>query len=129
MRGCRCAMSMKAERKSLPSLSSSRALCRAVRAGQVSTRKKMTKATTAMISAMSANAAGQSTCPDLADFDIGVGRWALSVERFSFAQAVIEQEHGHRQEQEERGQTSSAKNYRPPRPIGREGRLFPPEQS
>jgi hypothetical protein len=44
--------------------------------------------------------------------------------------AAIEQEHDHNQEQEERGsRSSSKKNYRPPHPKGREGRLFPPEQS
>jgi len=52
-------MSMKAARKSLPSLSSSALLCRAVRAGQLSRRKKMINTTATMNSAISVKASGQ----------------------------------------------------------------------
>ena len=55
---------------------------------------------------------------------LDVVRWAFVLTR------QIEQEHDQGQEQEERrSRSSSKKNYRPPHPRGREGRLFPPEQS
>ena len=65
--------------------------------------KTMTAAT---MSATKANAAGQENRPQVADFDIG--RWTLSVERLL---------------------RFSPKKIPPPTPEGREGRLFPPEQS
>src|SRR6266478_7071339 len=120
MRGCRFAMSMKAARRSFHNRSSSAVLSRAVRAGQVSRR---TKITMIIVATMSVNAIGHVTRPEFADFNIG--RWTLCVERFF--QALIEQEHDH--EQEERGRRLSAKKVPPPTPDGREGRLFPPEQS
>ena len=61
--------------------------------------------TAAMMSATKANAAGQENRPQVADFDIG--RWTLSVGRFLLV----------------------PKKIPPPTPEGREGRLFPPEQS
>jgi hypothetical protein len=73
-------MSMKAARKSLPTLSSSTVLCRAVRAGQVSTRKKMMTTAIARINAISVNASGQEIRAEISDFDIE--RWTLGVGRF-----------------------------------------------
>jgi hypothetical protein len=70
-------MSTNAARRFLPSLSSSAVLCCAVRAGQLSKRKKMTKIVIAMVSATSVNAIGHATRCGFADFDIG--RSALSV--------------------------------------------------
>ena len=77
------------------------------------------------MSAKSVNAVGHVTRPEFADFNIG--RWTLCVERFF--QALIEQEREHEQEQEEKGRFSAPKKVPPPTPDGREGRLFPPEQS
>src|SRR5881396_4445068 len=94
-------MSMKAARKSLLSLSSSTVLCLAVRAGHVSTRKKMMMTVIARINAISVNANGQETRPEIRD--VNIKRWALGV---LFPNAVIEQEHDHEQEQEERGRFS-----------------------
>ena len=70
------------------------------------------------MNAISVNATGQEIRPEIADFDI---------ERWAFAQAVIEQEQGHEQEQEqeERSRLSSAKNYRPPRQMGVKGGCSP----
>jgi hypothetical protein len=65
MRGCKCAMSIKALRKSLPSFSSSAVLCCAVRAGQVSMRQKITVTTIATMMAIKVNASGQEMRPDL----------------------------------------------------------------
>jgi hypothetical protein len=65
MRGCKCAMSIKAARKSLPSFSSWAVLCCAVRAGQVSMRQKMTTTAMAMMNAIKAIASGQEMRPDL----------------------------------------------------------------
>src|SRR6266446_3556922 len=118
MRGCRFAMSMKAARRSFPNRSSSAVLSRAVRAGQVSRR---TKITMIIVATMSVNAVGHVTRPEFADFNIG--RWTLCVERFF--QALIEQEHDHEQEQEERGRRLSAKKYRPPHPMGVKGGCSP----
>src|SRR5437868_11056977 len=135
MRGCKCAMSTKALRKSLPSCSSSAVLCCAVRAGQVSMRQKMITTTMAISSATSVKATGHEIRPEFRDFDIE--RWTLNVGRL-FAQALIEHEHPpssiygaageHEQEQEER-ERISLKKLPPPTPDRREGRLFPPEQS
>src|SRR6266516_2762147 len=106
MRGCRCAMSIRAARKSFPSLSSSALRCRAVRAGHVSRRRNMIRITAAMISATRVNAVGQEMRCDLAGFDIR--RWTLGDKR-SLLRALIEQERGHEQEQEERTRLSSPK--------------------
>ena len=120
IRGCKCAMSMKAARRFLPSLSSSAVLCRAVRAGQLSKRKKMTRIVVAMISATNVNAIGHATRCGFADFDIG--RSTFGVERFcSYA---IEQEQDREQEQEESGNVVP-KKYRPPHPIGVKGGCSP----
>jgi hypothetical protein len=51
-----------------------------VRAGHVSTRKKMITATIARINAISVNASGQEMRAEFADFNIG--RSTLSVGRF-----------------------------------------------
>src|SRR4029077_3611809 len=77
MRGCKRATSMNEERISFPSLSTSAVLCLAVRAGQLSRRKKMINTTAAMNSAISVKASGQDIRLATADFDIG--RWAFSV--------------------------------------------------
>src|SRR5262249_7751823 len=125
IRGCKCAMSMKAARRFLPSLSNSAVLCCAVRAGQLSKRKKMTTIVVAMISATNINAIGHATRCRFADFNIG--RSSFGVE--GFCSRAIEQEQDHEQEQEESGERLSPKKLPPPTPDGREGRLFPPEQS
>src|SRR5438477_13034770 len=93
-------MSMNAERKFLPSLSSSAVLCRAVRAGQLSKRKEMTTTTIAEISAIRANAIGHATRCGFADFDIGGS--ALSV---LFTRNRARADH----EQEESGEGSAQK--------------------
>jgi len=108
----------------LPSLSSSAVLCRAVRAGQLSKRKKMTRIVVAMISATNVNAIGRATRCGFADFDME--RSTFGVERF--CSDAIEQEQDHQQEQEESGNVCPQK-VPPPTPDRREGRLFPPEQS
>ncbi|PYI73339.1 MAG: hypothetical protein DMF02_01215 [Verrucomicrobia bacterium] len=77
MRGCRFAMSMKAARRSFPNRSSSAVLSRAVRAGQLSRRTKITMTIVATMSATSVNAVGHVTRAGVADFNIG--RWMLSV--------------------------------------------------
>ena|SRR6266700_3754925 len=105
MRGCKCATSIKADLKSLPSLSNSLVPCAAVRAGQLSRRRKTMMTTAAIMSARSVNAIGHENRPDSADFDME--RWKLNVGRFLF----------------------TPKKVPPPTPDGREGRLFPPEQS
>jgi hypothetical protein len=69
------------------------------------------------------NASGQEIRPEIADFDIE--RWALGV---CFAEALIEHEQAHEQEQEETAKCR-LKKLPPPTPDRREGRLFPPEQS
>jgi hypothetical protein len=69
----------------------------------------------ATMSATSVNAVGHVTRPEFADFNIG--RWTLDVERFF--QALIEQE------QEETGGRLSAKEYRPPHPMGVKGGCSP----
>src|SRR5438046_1315028 len=100
-------MSMNAERKFLPSLSSSAVLCRAVRAGQLSKRKEMTTTTIAEISAIRANAIGHATRCGFADFDIGGS--ALSV---LFTRNRARADH----EQEESGEGFAVQNSRPQRP-------------
>jgi hypothetical protein len=104
----------------LPSLSSSAVLCRAVRAGQLSKRKKMIEIVIAMVSATSVNAIGHATRCGFADFDIG--RSALA---FVFRRNRARADH----EQEESGERCLPKKLPPPTPDRREGRLFPPEQS
>src|SRR5262249_51641641 len=73
-------MSTNAARRFLPSLSNSAVLCRAVRAGHVSMRQKMSATRAAAINAISVHTSGQDIRPEFADFDIE--RWALSVRRF-----------------------------------------------
>jgi len=118
-------MSTNAARKFLPSRSSSAVLCRAVRAGQLSKRKKMIKIVVPIISATIVSAIGHAMRDPFADFDIG--RSTLGVERF--CSDGIEQEQDHEQEQEESGERLCPKKLPPPTPDRREGRLFPPEQS
>jgi hypothetical protein len=55
-------------------------LCRAVRAGQLSKRKKMIKIVIAMVSAKSVNAIGHATRYGFADFDIGRSALTVSVQ-------------------------------------------------
>src|SRR5215469_2505632 len=109
MRGCKCAMSMKAARRFLPSLSSSAVLCRAVRAGQLSKRKKMTRIVVAMISVTNVNAIGHAMRCGFADFDTGPS--TFGVERF--CSNAIEQEQDHQQEQEESGNACPQKSTAP----------------
>src|SRR5262245_37208767 len=118
-------MSMNAARRLLPSLSNSAVLCRAVRAGQPSKRKTMTRIVVAMISATSVNAIGHATRCGFADFDIGRSMFGVG----SFCSDAIEQEQDHEQEQEQSSERFVPKNLPPPTPDRREGRLFPPEQS
>ena len=80
MRGCKCAISTKTAPKFLPNFSSAAVLCRAVRAGQLSTRKKMITVVIATIRATTVNTIGHETRCDFAEFDIGC--LTLSVERF-----------------------------------------------
>jgi hypothetical protein len=61
---------MKAARTLLPSLSNSAVLCRAVRAGQLSKRKRMIRTTIPRMRAISVNASGHATRCWFADFDI-----------------------------------------------------------
>ena len=60
-------MSMKAARTSRPNFSSPAVLCAAVRAGQLSTRKKTSTAAAATINTTNVNAVGQET---RAEFDM-----------------------------------------------------------
>jgi hypothetical protein len=71
---------MNAARRFLPSLSSSAVLCRAVRAGQLSKRKKMIRIVVPMMSATSVNATGHATRYGFADFDIGRSALTVSVQ-------------------------------------------------
>jgi hypothetical protein len=113
-------MSTNAARRFLPSLSSSAVLCRAVRAGQLSKRKKMIKIVIAMVRAKSVNAIGHATRYGFADFDIG--RSALTV-------SVQTQSSKSRSRARRKRRTFAPKKLPPPTPDRREGRLFPPEQS
>src|SRR5262249_34198671 len=110
--------------KFLPSLSSSAVLCRAVRAGQLSSRKKMTMVVIAKMRATIVSAIGHETRRDFAEFDIGCLTLSVSVS----SQPAIEQEHDRQQEQKETGRRLACKKLPPPTPDRREGRLFPPEQ-
>src|SRR2546423_2533311 len=102
MRGCKCAMSMKAERKSLPRRSKSSVPWPMVRAGQVSKRQKMKMPAAARINMTNVSATGQEERPPVSEFDIGC--WTLGVERFL---------------------RLSPKKYRPPRPMGVKGGCSP----
>src|SRR5262245_49922179 len=113
-------MSINAARRFLPRRSSSAVLCRAVRAGQVSKRKKMIRIVAPIMSAKSVSAIGHTIRYRFADFDIK--GWPLSV-----SVHAIEQEQDH--EQEESGERWSPEKLPPPTPDRHEGRLFPPEQS
>src|ERR1700719_652272 len=95
---------MKAERKSFPRRSRSSVPSPTVRAGHVSIRQKM-KTTAAMtINTTKVNATGQENRPDVSDFNIGCSTFGV-------------------------GCFLHPKKVPPPTPDGREGRLFPPEQS
>src|SRR5215472_16139830 len=124
MRGCKCAISTKAVPKFFPSFSSSAALCRAVRSGQLSKRTKMITIVIATMRATTVNAIGHETRCDFAEFDIGCLTLSVSVS----SQPAIEQEHDRQQEQKETGRRFACKKLPPPTPDRREGRLFPPEQ-
>src|SRR5215471_15263984 len=97
IRGCKCAMSINAARRFFPSLSSSAVLCRAVRPGQLSKRKKMIKIVVPILSATSVSAIGHAMRYRFSDFDIG--RSTLGAERF--CSEAIEQAQDHGQEQEQ----------------------------
>src|SRR5205807_7654894 len=124
MRGCKCAISTKTAPKFLPNFSSAAVLCRAVRAGQLSTRKKMITVVIATIRATTVNAIGHETRCDFTGFDIGC--LTLSVERFfssgNRARACL------RASAKRNRQTFVCKKLLHPTPDRREGRLFPPEQ-
>src|SRR5215831_9151554 len=109
-------MSINAARRFFPRRSSSAVLCRAVRAGQVSKRKKMIRIVAPITSATSVSAIGHAIRYWFADFDIK--GWPLSV-----SVDAIEQEQDH--EQEESRERGGPKNYRPPRPIGMKGGCSP----
>src|SRR3954454_22958721 len=111
-------MSTKAERRFLPSLSSSAVLCRAVRAGQLSKRKKTTRMVVAMISATSVNAIGHATRCGIPNLDIG--RSALS----TLCSDAIEQEQI-TSKKKAAANARPQKNYRPPHPIGVKGGCSP----
>src|SRR4029077_19629180 len=113
-------MSSNGVRRSFQSLSSSAVLCRAVRAGQLSKRKKMTKIVIAIVRAISVNAIGHATRYGFVDFDIG--RCALTV-------SVQTQSSKSRSRARRKRRTFGSKKLPPPTPDRREGRLFPPEQS
>src|SRR5262245_5947292 len=113
-------MSMNAARRFLPSLSSSAVLCRAVRAGQLSKRKKMIKIVAPIISATTASAIGHATRYGLADFDIG---------RSGSTVFIQTQSSRDRSGASGKRRTFGAKKLPPPTSDRREGRLFPPEQS
>src|SRR5262245_11114955 len=114
-------MSTNAARKFLPSLSSSAVLCRAVRAGQLSKRKKMIKLVVPIISATIVSAIGHAMRDPFADFDIG--RSTLGVERF--CSDGIEQEQITTKSKKKAANACALKNYRPPRPIGVKGGCSP----
>ena len=118
IRGCKCAMSMKAARRFLPSLSSSAVLCRAVRAGQLSKRKKMIKIVIAMVSAKSVNAIGHATRYGLADFDMGRSTLSVSVQTQSSKSKITSKS-------KKKAATFVPKKYRPPHPIGVKGGCSP----
>src|SRR5947208_8223145 len=80
MRGCKCAMSTKAAPKFLPNFSSATVLCCAVRAGQLSSRKKITTMVIATMRATTMAAIDHETRCGFAEFDIGY--LTFSVERF-----------------------------------------------
>src|SRR5438477_3682333 len=109
-------MSTNAERRLLPSLSSSAVLCRAVRAGQLSKRKKMTTTTIAKISAIRANAIGHATRCGFAEFDIRNSAFSVL-----FTRNRARADH----DQEESGQGSASKNYRTIHPRGVQGGCSP----
>src|SRR5262245_20680856 len=109
-------MSINAARRFLPRRSSSAVLCRAVRAGKVSKRKKMIRIVAPIMSASSVSAIGHAMRYRFADFDIK--GWPLSV-----SVHAIEQEQG--DEQEESRERLGLKNYRPPHPIGVKGGCSP----
>src|SRR5260370_9888902 len=85
-------MSTNAARRFLPSLSSSAVLCRAVRAGQLSKRKKMMKIVIAIVRAISVNAIGHATRYGFADFDIGRSALTVSVQTQSSKRRIPSKE-------------------------------------
>src|SRR2546423_12803353 len=80
MRGCKCAMAIEAAPKFLPNFSSAAVLCCAVRAGQLSTLKKITTIVIETMRATTMTAIGHEIRRGFAEFDIGYV--TLSVERF-----------------------------------------------
>src|SRR5205085_2213657 len=98
IRGCKWAMSMNAERKSLPRRSKSSVLWPIVRAGQLSSRQKMKTPAAMTINTTNVNAAGQENRPDVSEFRI----WMFDVEYWAFS-------------------SNHPKKVPPPTPDGREG--------
>src|SRR5215468_9974014 len=110
-------MSINAARRFFPRRSSSAVLCRAVRAGQVSKRKKMTRIVAAITSATSVSAIGHAMRYGFADFDIR--RWALSVSvQTQSSKSKI-------RSKKKAANVWALKNYRPPHQIGVKGGCSP----
>src|SRR5689334_20008886 len=110
-------MSINAERKFLPSRSSSAVLCRPVRAGQLSKRQKIIRTTNARMTAISVHAIGHATRYGFADFDIGRSALSVSVQTQSSKSEITSKK--------KPANVQSPKNYRPPRPIGVKGGCSP----
>src|SRR5436190_18915324 len=121
MRGCKCAISTKAARKSLPSRSSSVVLCFVARAGHVSRRTNTTTITIAAKSAISVNASGHDT---RARFD---REWrSTNDERRSNDKAqTLNHESNSLANPAAEPRRRTPKNYRPPRPMGVKGGCSP----
>src|ERR1700730_6102402 len=138
IRGSKCPILIKAERKSRPRRSRSAVPWVSVRAGQLSNRRKIITTTAATMSATSVNATGQEIRPRVRNFEIGPSRTGICWKFIRSAPASL-------------SATPAAlpctslvplapfrvgrllllvpKKVPPPTPDGREGRLFPPEQS
>jgi hypothetical protein len=80
MRGCKCATSTKAERTSFPKRSSSAVLCLAVRAGQLSTRRKMRTIAATTMSATKVKASGHEIRPEVSERGRLESRWSFTRE-------------------------------------------------
>ena len=115
--GCKCVISINAARRFLPRRSSSAVLCRAVRAGQVSKRKKMIRIVAPIMSAISVSAIGHAMRHRLADFDIRGWALSVSVQTQSSKSKITSKKKA--------ANVWALKNYRPPRPIGMKGGCSP----
>src|SRR5439155_19803784 len=107
-----------------PSLYRSAVLCRGVRDGQVCDRKKMIRTTLAKMSAIRANARGHQRLYSFPELSIGCS--PFGVERLSSTRQSSKTLITSKNEEEG---VCPPKKLPPPTPDGREGRLFPPEQS